>query len=59
MVHLKKKGSDYLRQIRDADKVISFLEHIKGELTIEDQLTLSKTIEIIVDYVFKISEEGK
>ncbi len=53
---LNKEGSDYLRKIRDADKVIAFLENTKEDLNLEDQMILSKTIEIIVDYVSKISE---
>jgi len=53
---LNKEGSDYLRKIRDADKVIAFLENTKEDLNREDQMILSKTIEIIVDYVSKISE---
>ena len=55
---LNKEGSDYLRKIRDVDKVIAFLDNIKEDLTPEDQVTLSRAIEIIVDYVSKISERG-
>ncbi|MFW9999584.1 MAG: hypothetical protein ACFE9Q_06875 [Candidatus Hodarchaeota archaeon] len=52
---LNKRGSDYIRKLREADKVIAFLESIKEELNLEEQEILSKTIEVIMDYISKIS----
>jgi hypothetical protein len=54
---LNKKGSNHIRILREADKVIKFLETIKDELNLADQMALTKTIEIITDYIFRISEE--
>ncbi len=53
---LNKKGSDYIRILREADNVVSFLERIKEDLNSGDQENLSKTIEIITNYISKISE---
>ena len=49
---LNKDGSDYLRKLREADKVIAFLESIKEELNNEEQANFSRTIEIIVEYIY-------
>lgn len=54
---LNKNGSDYIRKLREADKVIMFLESFKEELNTEEQANLSITIEIIVEYISKISEK--
>ena len=54
---LNKEGSDYIRKLREADKVIMFLEIMKKELNPEDQVQISKTIDIIVDYISKLSEK--
>jgi len=53
---LNKKGSDHIRIIREADKVINFLERISSELHSDEQVHFSKTIEIITKYISKISE---
>jgi len=53
---LNKNGSDYIRRLREADKVIEFLEIIKKELNQEDQVQITKSIDIIVDYISKLSE---
>lgn len=54
---LNKEGSDYIRKLREADKVITFLESLKEELNTEEQANFSITIEIIVEYISKISEK--
>lgn len=54
---LNKNGSDYIRKLREADRVIAFLESLKEELNIEEQANFSRTIEIIVEYISKISEK--
>jgi len=53
---LNKKGSYHIRFLREADKVIGFLERIRSELQSEEQVHFSKTIEIITNYISKISE---
>ncbi|MFX1572030.1 MAG: hypothetical protein ACFFB0_04735 [Promethearchaeota archaeon] len=55
---LNKEGSDYIKKLREADKVILlFLESMKKDLNQEEQAKISKTVEIIVDYISKISEK--
>jgi len=54
---LNKNGSDYIRKLREADRVISFLEGLKEDLNTKEQTNLSKTIEIIAEHISKISEK--
>lgn len=54
---LNKKGSDYIRKLREADKVIVFLENLRENLNPDEQANLSKTIDIITDYISKISQK--
>jgi hypothetical protein len=54
---LNKKGSDYVRKIREADRVLKFLEEIKKDLDPVEKETIAKTIEIIVSQISKISEQ--
>ncbi|MHA1931161.1 MAG: hypothetical protein ACW96X_01400 [Promethearchaeota archaeon] len=54
---LNKEGSDYLRRLREADKVISFLENLKNHLEPEKSLNLSRTIEIIIEFISSASEK--
>jgi len=53
---LNKEGSDYFRKIREADKVIKFLEKIKQELNDEEKQIVASTIDIIVN---KYTKESK
>jgi len=46
---LNKDGSDYVRNLRDADKTIKFLEEFKNDLNDEDKQIVSDTINIIVN----------
>ena len=55
---LNKKGSDHIRKLREVDKIIAFLETFKKDLNLEEQENISRTIEIIVEYITKISEKG-
>jgi hypothetical protein len=50
---LDKNGSDNIRKMREADKVIEFLEHIKPNLEDNQIKIIEMTIEIIVDYFNK------
>ncbi len=54
---LNKEGSDYMRNLREADKAIKFLEGIKGELNDEEKQIVSDTINIIVNYYTKASKK--
>jgi len=45
---LNKKGSDYLRNLREADKALKFLEGFKLQLDDEEKQIVSNTINIIV-----------
>jgi len=53
---LNKEGSDYMRDLRDADKTIKFLEELKNELNDKDKQIVSDTINIIVN---KYTKEPK
>ncbi|HDZ16816.1 hypothetical protein LCGC14_1079040 [marine sediment metagenome] len=53
---LNKKGSDYIRKIREADRVVVFLNSLKRDLKYEEQFNITKVIEIIVENISKISE---
>jgi len=52
---LNKEGSDHVRNIREADKVIKFLERLKKELNDEEKQIFSNTINIIVNHYTKES----
>ena len=54
---LNKKGSDYQRKIREADSLIAVLDRLKRDLKYREQVKITKVIEIIVDYISKISEK--
>jgi len=47
---LNKEGSDHLRNLREADKVIKFLEKFKEDLSDAEKKLISNVIEIIVDH---------
>lgn len=53
---LNKEGSDHLRRLREADKVIKFLERFKHNLNEKEKQKLSETIKIIVNHYTKESE---
>ena len=52
---LNKKGSDHLRNLREAEKVIKFLEKFKEDLNDREKNLISNAIKIIVDYFTKSS----
>jgi hypothetical protein len=56
---LNKEGSDYLRNIKKADEVIKFLERLKDQLNDEEQIQVSKVIDIVVNSITKLSEKRK
>lgn len=54
---LNKNGSDYIRKLREADRVTAFLENLKEDLNSDEQVNISKAIDIITDYISKISQK--
>ena len=50
---LNKEGSDHLRNLREADKVLNFLERLKQDLNDNEKLKVSETIDIIVKHYNK------
>jgi hypothetical protein len=52
---LNKDGSDHLRNLREADKVIKFLEGLKGKISDKEKKIVSGTINIIVNLYTKES----
>ena len=50
---LNKEGSDHLRNLREADKVLKFLERLKQDLNDNEKLKVSETIDIIVKHYTK------
>jgi hypothetical protein len=55
---LNKDGSDYIRNLREADKAIKFLEGLKRELNDKEKLIVSDAINIIVKHYTKESKNG-
>ncbi|MFX1274415.1 MAG: hypothetical protein ACFFBP_18770 [Promethearchaeota archaeon] len=53
---INSKGSDYLRKLREINKVLKFLEEFKEDLNSNDKLIVNNTINIIVDYINRLSE---
>ena len=53
---LNKNGSDYVRNLREADKAIKFLEGIKSDLNQEEKQIVSDTINIVVNHYTKESK---
>lgn len=47
--NLTKEGSDHIRQLREADNVIKFLEKFKEDFGETDKIHISKTIDLIVN----------
>lgn len=56
---LNKEGSNHIRKLREADKVIGFLENFKKHLGPKEKENLTKTIEIITEYITKVSEKSE
>jgi len=54
---LNKDGSDYIRNLREADNVIKFLERLKQELPDKEKQIVSDTINIIVNNYTKESQD--
>lgn len=55
---LNKEGSNHVRNLREADKVLKFLEGLKRDLNENEKQKVSETINIIVEHFIKKSAEG-
>jgi len=53
---LNKEGSDYMRNLREADKALKFLEGLKRKLNEKEKQIVSDTINIIVNHYNKESK---
>ena len=47
---LNKEGSDHIRELRQADNVVKFLEKFKEKLDKEKKMKFDTVIDIIVKY---------
>ena len=47
---LNKEGSDHVREIRQADNVVKFLEKFKEKLDIEEKAKFDIVIDILVKH---------
>jgi hypothetical protein len=54
-----EKGSDYVRNLVQAEKVLKFLEKFKEEVSPEEKESLERTTTIIVDYFTKSKTDAK
>ncbi len=54
---LNKEGSDYVRNLREADKALKFLEGLKRKLNEKEKQIVSDTINIIVNHYNKESKD--
>jgi hypothetical protein len=54
-----ERGSDYIRNLVQAEKVLKFLEKFKEEVSPEEKESLERTINIIVDYFTKSKTDAK
>ncbi|MFX0047371.1 MAG: hypothetical protein ACFE8G_04300 [Candidatus Hermodarchaeota archaeon] len=53
---LNKEGSNHVRNLREADKVIKFLESLKRELNDKEKQKVLEMIDIIVKHYTKESK---
>jgi len=49
-------GSNYLRKLREIDRVLKFLGELKKELNSKEVEKINSVIDIIVDYANNLSE---
>jgi hypothetical protein len=53
---LNKRGTDYLRKIHEADKVVKYLEEFKEVVDTEKKQAINETIKILVNYITELGE---
>ncbi len=56
---LNEKGSDYMKKVIEAEKVVKYLEELKKELKLDEKKVFVKAIEIITNYVNNLREIKK
>jgi len=54
-----EKGSDYVRNLVQAEKALKFLEKFKEEVSPEEKEYVERAITIIVDYFTKSKTDAK
>jgi hypothetical protein len=52
---LNSDGTDYLRDIRKIENVITFLEKLKSKLGKEEKQTLDDAISVLIEYGNKLA----
>ena len=53
---LNKKGTEYLRKLHEANKVLKFLEEFKTIVDSTKKQAIAETIDIIVQYITDLGE---
>lgn len=56
---LNSDGSDYIRKVMEAEKIVKYLESLKEEVTSEERKNFEKTIRIITKYVMNLTQDNK
>ncbi len=56
---LNEKGSEYMKKVIEAEKVVKYLENLKKELNQEERKIFGKAIDIITNYVNNLREPKK
>lgn len=54
---LNKRGTEYLKQISEAERAIKFLENLKKELDDNQKEKISNTIELIMNFFSSLTEK--
>jgi len=56
---LNSDGTDYLREIRKIENVISFLEDFKVKVETSEKQKIEQTVNILLEYGNKLAEKHK
>ena len=56
---LNKDGSDYVRKVIEAEKIVIFLERLKKDLQPNEKTIIDNTIEVIENYILELSEKAE
>jgi len=56
---LNKDGSDYVRKVMEAEKIVIFLERLKKDLKPNEKTIIENTIEVIENYILELSEKAE
>jgi hypothetical protein len=47
---LNKDGSDYIRKLKEVEKILHFLENFKKSLKVDEKRKVAEVIDIITDH---------